>query len=100
MEQLRQFMVTFRLPEELTYEFMNKVPEQRKMINDMLSQGHILSYSLSLNRKFLWIIFLADTKRALMRFIHKLPLNEFLQPEVEELAFHNASYPLPAVSLN
>ncbi len=87
----RTFMVEFELPEVLTDEFMSLIPEQRYVINKMMADGQLKSYSLALDRSMLWAVFDADSEFQVLELIAQMPLSDFMDPYVSELMFHNAA---------
>lgn len=81
--------------------FMAKIPEQRAKINEMMEQGHILSYSLAADRSKLWCIVSADTAFDALSLISEFPLIDYMTPDVIELMFSNVvSLRVPMFSLN
>lgn len=99
---MSQYMVEFILPNEMTEEFVAKVPRQRLKINELMSSGKILSYSLASDRSKLWCIVRADSEYKVMEIIAEFPLIDYLNPTITELMFNNTVTPLklPLYSLN
>ncbi|MFN0034148.1 MAG: muconolactone Delta-isomerase family protein [Saprospiraceae bacterium] len=98
---MTQYMVDFTLPTELPEEFVNKIPQQRGMVNRLLSEGKILNYALSLENSKLWIVFAAHSEVELMEMVHRLPLTHFMKVRVNELTFYNSFNAfIPAFSVN
>ena len=93
-------MVEFELPDPFPMEFIKLIPEQRNMVNYLLAEGKIKSYSLALDRSILWVIFLADTEFEVMETIATFPLADWMTPYVNELMFHNSSEMVLQFSLN
>lgn len=87
----RSFMVEFELPEILTDEFMSLIPEQRYVINKMMADGRLKSYSLALDRSVLWAVFEAGSEFEVLELIAQMPLSDFMEPYVSELMFHNSA---------
>jgi hypothetical protein len=52
---MRTYMITIQLPMELTKEFISLIPKQRATINELMDQGKILQYALSVDRSTLWV---------------------------------------------
>lgn len=81
--------------------FMEKVPEQRAKINEMMEQGRILSYSLAADRSKLWCIVSADSELAVLEALAEFPLIDYMTPDIIELMFSNVvSLRVPMFSLN
>lgn len=96
-----QFMVDFTLPSDMSEEFVQKIPAQRNMVNRLISEGKILNYALSLQDSKLWAVFTADSEADLMELVHRLPLTRYMQVNISELTFYNASNPTtPVFSAN
>lgn len=94
-------MVDFTLPAELPEEFVNKIPQQRNLVNRLLTEGKILNYALSLENSKLWVVFAAQSEAELMEMVHRLPLTRYMKVRVNELTFYNSvnAY-VPAFSVN
>lgn len=98
---LTQYMVDFTLPTDLPEEFVNKIPEQRSMVNRLLNEGKILNYALSLENSKLWVVFAAASEADLMEIVHRLPLTRYMKVRVSELTFYNSVHAfVPAFSVN
>lgn len=94
-------MVDFTLPTELPEEFVNKIPQQRSLVNRMLTEGKILNYALSLENSKLWVVFAAGSEAELMEMVHRLPLTRYMKVKVNELTFYNSMQGfVPAFSVN
>ena len=44
---MNSYMVTVELPEELDEQFMSLIPEQRRVVHDLMLKGTILGYALA-----------------------------------------------------
>jgi len=98
---MKQFyMVELELPELFVQNFTDQIKEQRKKIEEFMSQGTIKSYSLSLNRSKLWMILSAYSEFEVMDIISDLPSSEFMVPSIAPLMFHNTNQQVPSFSLN
>ncbi|NJL75325.1 MAG: hypothetical protein HC892_10120 [Saprospiraceae bacterium] len=97
---MKQFMVEFDLPDPFPIEFVQRIPQQRNMVNYMLAEGKIKSYSLSLDRSKLWSIFVAESEFEVMELIAQFPLSDWMRPNIQELMFHNSSDMVLQFSLN
>lgn len=96
----KTFMVEFELPEELTEDFMLLIPEQREVVDRLMTQGKIRSYALSMDRSVLWVIIEAASEFEVMEIIASFPLADYMQPYVSELMFHNSTEVYHQFSLN
>jgi len=94
-------MVDFTLPHDLPEEFVSRIPQQRKAVNRLLSEGKILNYALSLEDAKLWAVFAAPSEAELMEMVSSLPLTRYMKVRISELTFYNAAQPMaPAFSAN
>ncbi|HKK76438.1 MAG TPA: muconolactone Delta-isomerase family protein [Saprospiraceae bacterium] len=96
----RSYMVEFELPDQLTEDFLARIPRQRLVVAELLAEGVIRSYSLALDRSMLWVIVDAESEFEVMEVIAQLPLSDYMHPFVSELFFHNSPEPVQAFSLN
>ncbi|MCB0554919.1 MAG: hypothetical protein KDD02_15315 [Phaeodactylibacter sp.] len=93
-------MVEFDLPESFNEEFMALIPRQRYVVNTMLVEGRLKSYSLSMDRRKLWAVVLADSEFDALEIIALMPLSDYMTPNISELMFHNAGDSVMHFSLN
>lgn len=94
-------MVHIKLPEVFTFEFYELIPKQRELVNNLLEQHKVLSYSLDMQRKQVWAIFEVGDQQELLDILRTFPIIEEVEVEIHELAFHNsAPVDLPDVILN
>lgn len=98
---MNQYMVEFELPTPFSKEFISKIPRQRAVINDLLEDGKIQSYALSIDRDKLWCVVNAETELDVYEIIGQFPLIDFMQAKITELMFNNAIIiQIPTFSLN
>ncbi len=84
-------MVEFELPEDFPEDFMALVPEQRMIVDELIEEGVIRSYSLSMDRTVLWVVLEAESEFEVLEVIARMPLSDFMHPYVSELMFHNGA---------
>lgn len=96
----KPYMVEFDLPESFNEEFMALIPRQRYVVNTMLVEGRLKSYSLSMDRRKLWAVVLADSEFDALEIIALMPLSDYMTPNISELMFHNAGDSVMHFSLN
>lgn len=94
------YMIEIELPDEMNEEFMALIPQQRYVINQMLAEGAVKSYSLSMDRSRLWVIVSAASEFEVLELIESFPLKDFMTPHLSELMFHNSADMLMQFSLN
>jgi muconolactone delta-isomerase len=98
---MQQFMVEVSLPAKLTQEIIELIPSQRNFIDDLLQRGVILSYTLTLDRAMLWVVFEVENSKEVRTYLNAFPIADYVQFTIHELAFHNAADSVvPAISLN
>lgn len=98
---MNTYMVNMQLPVELSTEFIMLIPKQRAHINDLMDRGKVIMYSLSMDRKSLWVIISAKSQKNAEIIISEFPLNRFMKSDIKELAFHNSvSTELPKLIMN
>jgi hypothetical protein len=85
------YMVEISLPEELGPEFINLIPLQRALINNLLKKGVIVNYSLSLDRGKLWVVVAARSVPQVKTIIGSFPIIGFIKYSVHELLFHEGT---------
>ena len=93
-------MVEFELPEELSDDFLALIPEQREVVDRLMTHGKIRSYALSLDRSVLWVVMEAVSEFEVMEIIASFPLCDFMHPYVSELMYHNSTEVYHQFSLN
>ncbi len=97
---MKAFMIEFDLPEEPNEEFFSLIPRQRYVINNLMADGKIKSYSLAIDRSRLWVVAEAESEFELMEIISDMPLSPYMTPTVSELMFHNSYETMVSFSLN
>ena len=95
------YQANIDLPTELSPEFVAMIPKQRTKVNELMGEGKIRQYSLSLDRSKLWVTFLAESEESVMDMIATFPMVNYMKFEIVALAFHEqVTLSLPKVSLN
>lgn len=98
---MNQYMVTFELPVPFSDGFIAGIPAQRRVINELLAEQRMQSYSLAMERDRLWCLMNATNEIEVIQMVNSFPLIDFMTYEISELMFHNvASMHVPAFSLN
>jgi len=96
----KPYMVEFELPAVFDEDFIALVPEQRRVVNEMLIAGQLQSYALALDRSKLWAVMMADSELEVLEMIAGMPLCEYMKPYISELFFYNASDMVMQFSVN
>ncbi|MFN3939274.1 MAG: hypothetical protein ACK4IY_01725 [Chitinophagales bacterium] len=88
---MSEFLLNSELMEATSEEFVQLIPSQRAFIDELIMEGKITSYAVSLDRKKLWAVIVADTELDAINVITRFPVFDFMQFELHELLFHNAA---------
>ena len=97
---LKQYMVEFDVPDPLTEEIMDLIPEQREAIDAFFSAGKLLSYTVASDRTKVWAVMIAESESELLKNIDELPMTPYMDFDYSELMFYNTVHLMPAMSLN
>lgn len=85
-----EFIIDCNLHNPHSEAFMQLIPSQRAVVNDLMFEGKILNYSVSIDRKKLWMVVNAESEEAVIDMLSKFPLIQFMDVEVHPLLFHNS----------
>jgi len=94
------FMVEFEIPHTLSSEFVTLIPDQRKIVHQMMSDGKIINYSLASDQSRLWIVIMGDSEYDVADILATLPLTSFMNFRIRALAFYNSADFVMSLSLN
>lgn len=83
-------MVEFELPEMKAKEFLEKLPTQKQVVHNMMQEGTVLMYSLTMNCSRLWMVITAETEFKALSVIGQLPLSRFMIPSISILSSHES----------
>lgn len=98
---MQHYLVILRLPEYFTADFVSLIPQQRAHINRLFHQQRLVSYSLAMDRSYVWACMPAESADAVLREVAKFPMYEYVTVEVQALAFHeSANLVMPKISMN
>ena len=98
---MNNFMVDIDLPETLTNEFIKLIPAQRAFAKKMMSKGVIVNYSLSFDRRKLWVVIQADTLFDVKNIMGSFPIFNYIRFKINSLLFHeNSMTSVPQMWLN
>lgn len=88
---MNQYMIEIDLPTELSPDFLSLVPAQRTLMNDLMEKRKILNYSLSSDRRKMWVIALAFSEDQVINILSEFPLLSFMDIQIHELAFYETA---------
>lgn len=98
---MAKFMVTIKLPEYFTPEYVALIPKQRAMIVELLAKGKISSFSLNRDRSHAWMVATSKDEDSLMRMLERFPMHDYFSYEFNELIMHDTEFMgLPKLALN
>jgi muconolactone delta-isomerase len=97
--ELNKYQVTIQF--NMDGDFMGNVPQHRMYIKDLIDEGVIDYYAVSMETHRTWMIVNATDKKAVERYLQKSPLFHYWTFEIDELfVYDGQTYRLPAVQLN
>ena len=98
---MSQYMIDINLPASPEEEFFTLIPKQRAVINELMSEGTITSYTLSVERTKLWVLVNAESEGEVMDILYRFPMLKFMRFKIHELMFHQmVAFRFPSISLN
>ena len=97
----KKFLIDIQLKDTFKPEFFVLIPKQRKLVDELMNEGIIQSYSLAIDRSKLWIVMETENEKQVMDVLATFPLIKFMNPDIHELAFHDSIHSgFPHLSLN
>ena len=95
------FLVHIILPDFFSKKFYDLIPKQRALINELLEKRIVLSYSLDMERKNLWVYIDAISEQDVMDILSTFPIIKEVKVNIHELAFFDsAPLSMPELILN
>jgi hypothetical protein len=95
------FLVHITLPDFFSKKFYDLIPKQRALINNLLEKRVVLSYSLDMERKNVWVYIDAISEQHVMDILSTFPIIKEVKVNIHELAFFDsAPITLPDLILN
>ncbi|MEH0156588.1 hypothetical protein V6R21_20735 [Limibacter armeniacum] len=96
-----QFMVEAEMPEVFSDEILDMIPNEITRMNDLMSDNVVSSYTLSGDRKRLWVTLDVENEEKAREVMDGFSLADHMHYEIYELAFlETAPMRMPAFSLN
>ncbi len=94
-------MVTLDLPADWPQALAEAIPAQRQLVNRLLAEGAIQSYSVSADRTKVWLVLVVeDTLSAVDEVMREFPVIAFAEYSWQPLLFTNDSSSVMHYSLN
>lgn len=95
------FLVHITLPDVFSQNFYDLIQKQKNHISVLLEKQIIVSYSLDMERKNVWVFISAENEREVMDLLGDFPIIREVKVSIHELAFYDASHKaLPDLILN
>ena len=86
-----QFMIEFTIPQPFTEEMIKLIPEQREVVDELIAEGSLLSYTLARDKEKLWVVVVAETEMEAFDIISELPLTPLMKINIHPLMFHDSA---------
>lgn len=94
-------MLQIRLPEELSSDFLARIPAHRAYVDLLINKGVMLSYAVNTDRTHGWVIIEASDADEALKIFSESPLFRFVRVRVDELFIYDSeSLRLPKMNLN
>ena len=86
----------------LNEDMATVIPSHREQIGKLFAEGRLLSYSVSINRNYIWCVVNAEDEQHAMEIVLSFPLFPYFNDvSCHPLLFHNTlPTALPVISLN
>jgi muconolactone delta-isomerase len=82
-------------------DFLERIPSQRRLVNELMAEGVLVSYAVAADRKKMWCIVEADNEQDATEILETFPLYLFMETVIHPLLFHNIHAALMgSISLN
>lgn len=95
------FLVHITLPDVFTPRFYDLIPRQKNLMNELLEKRVVLSYSLDMVRKNVWVFVECNNIEEVNELIKTFPIIKEVKVKIHELAFHDAApVNLPELIMN
>jgi hypothetical protein len=98
---MKYFQVSIYMNQDLDEHFWELLPEHRSIVNQLMLDGKILTYSINAGRSKGWITVSAESIKDVRTMIKSLPIVDYITFDIDELfIFDNTSTGLPQFILN
>lgn len=95
------FMVEFILPQHLDKTFLKRLASQRAIADELFNDNILVSYSLSLERKRVWMMLSCESEREVKQIVEMFPFSTKLEYDYCLIDFRiTKPLDLPEFSLN
>lgn len=98
---MKAFMADIDLPLIQDQNFMDKIPDQRLIVDQLMSDGKISNYAVSMDRNKLWVLVEANDVNEAELIIQCFAIIDDIEYSINELLFNQrAILDIPNFSLN
>lgn len=95
------YLVHITLPDFFHKTFYDLISRQNLLVNQLLTDRVVLSYSLDMERNNLWVFISAPNEKAVKVILDTFPIIKEVKVNIHELAFFDsAPVALPELNLN
>jgi hypothetical protein len=88
---MNSFMLDIDLPGQFGNDFIQLIPLQRVIIDRMMKEGTIITYSLSSDRSKLWVVMRGDDMTDIRKRVKTFPIYKFIRYRIHNLLFHESN---------
>ena len=85
------YLAHIQLPDEMDAHFYRLIPHQRQVINNLLRERVVVSYSLDMERDNVWVFIAAKSEKQVMDILSTFPIIRYVKVTIHELAFHDVA---------
>ena len=83
------FLAEIELFNSGSEDFLERIPAQRRVVNELMAEGVIVSYAVAADRKKMWCFLEAENEQDATLAIESFPLHMFMETVLHPLLFHN-----------
>lgn len=91
-QMMSEFMVDVNLRGVHSDDFLRLIPGQRNVVNELMLEGKITSYCVSMDRSKLWMTMVGKDEEEIMEVLSRFPLIKFMDCEISPLLFYNNAF--------
>jgi muconolactone delta-isomerase len=96
---MKKFQATIHF--DMDDDFMSLIPEHREYVSNLIQQGVIDQYLVSMESQRVWITFTAEKKEDVEQYLRKSPIYRYWTYDIDELFLIDGQhYRLPALQMN
>ena len=94
-------MITLTFPGYFTEDFVQLIPAQRAKIVELLTEGKLASFSLSMERSHGWMVARGESVAEIEEMLEDFPMYDYFDYDIAELAMYDTQHlGLPELMMN